>query len=288
MVASLSLPHKPPRPPALALVSGKGGVGRSSLALNLALTLGKLQHHVLLVDADPHPGHLALLADVESPEALLSTGAAQTRPLSESVDLLRVFPADQQSFHQPLEIDEQALGLLEGQYSFLIADTGPGIDRASQAAAIAADACWVVITPELTAVADGYATAKSLQGQEPRLEFGCLVNGAEDEEEAENLQQGFADLFERFLGAKIDNRGYIPLDRTVRDAAKSQSPFCLASPSTQAAMAVADLASELTERHPIVTLSRHRGYLEGIADIVSAPTDEKMAMRPAQEPSLIV
>ncbi|MBT6144759.1 MAG: P-loop NTPase, partial [Gemmatimonadetes bacterium] len=52
------------RPPALALISGKGGVGRSSLALNLAIALGVMQEQVLLVDADPTPGHLALLAGV--------------------------------------------------------------------------------------------------------------------------------------------------------------------------------------------------------------------------------
>ncbi|MBT5058666.1 MAG: AAA family ATPase [Gemmatimonadetes bacterium] len=275
-------------PPALALISGKGGVGRSSLALNLALSIGALEQRVLLVDADPNPGHLALLAGYELPESFLPLGITQTLALSESVDLLQFHAATEDTRCQPLHIDGEALSAFESRYDIIIADTGSGIAASAQAAARAADASWVVITPELTAVADGYATAKSLLCFEPATRLGCLVNAAEDEEEAEDLHHGFADLLDRFLEAKIDNRGYIPFDRTVRDAAKSQSPFCLAKPSTQAALAVAALASELTERHPIVTLPRHRAYLEGIADFVSASPDGSLAMRQAQEPSLIV
>ena len=274
-------------PPALALVSGKGGVGRSSLALNLALSIGALEQQVLLVDADPNPGHLALLAGYESPESFLPRGITQTLALSESVDLLQFHTAMEYGCCQQLHTDGEVLSAFESRYDLIIADTGSGIDASAQAAARAADASWVVITPELTAVADGYATAKSLLTFESATRLGCLVNAAEDEEEADDLHQGFADLLDRFLGAKIDNRGYIPLDRTVRDAAKSQSPFCLAKPSTPAALAVAALANELTERHPIVTLPRHRTYLEGIADYVSA-SPGSLAMRQAQEPSLIV
>jgi len=263
-------------------------VGRSSLALNLALSIGALEQRVLLVDADPNPGHLALLAGYELPESFLPLGITQTLALSESVDLLQFHAATEDTRCQPLHIDGEALSAFESRYDIIIADTGSGIAASAQAAARAADASWVVITPELTAVADGYATAKSLLCFEPATRLGCLVNAAEDEEEAEDLHHGFADLLDRFLEAKIDNRGYIPFDRTVRDAAKSQSPFCLAKPSTQAALAVAALASELTERHPIVTLPRHRAYLEGIADFVSASPDGSLAMRQAQEPSLIV
>ncbi|MEE3040985.1 MAG: P-loop NTPase [Candidatus Latescibacterota bacterium] len=286
MVASGSKLQACPRPPALALVSGKGGVGRSSLSLNLALSLGTLNRSILLIDADPHPGHLALLGGVESPPSLLATGCAQTRSLSPSVDLLQVFPPVGENPHlDDLHMDSGALLAFESQYDLLVTDSGPGIDADSQAASQAADAVWVIITPELTAVADGYATGKRLQQLESQIQLGCLVNAAESAEEAEDLQQGFADLFERFLGAQIDNRGYIPLDRTVRDAAKNQTPFSLARPSTPAALAVADLAIELSERHPIVTLHHHRAYLEGIVDLVSASLDGSMARRQAQEPS---
>ena len=286
-------------PPALALISGKGGVGRSSLALNLAIALGVMQEQVLLVDADPTPGHLALLAGVESGPSLLATGIAQAQQLACGVDLLQIFAgAGEGAGHgispngpaRPLSdlVDGPALQSLESRYHLIIVDTGPGIDLQSMAAARAADAAWVVLTPELTAVADGYATIKHLLSLEPGHPVGCLVNAAESEQEAEDVQGGFVDLIGRFLGAQIDIRGYIPLDRTVREAAKGQSPFCLEKPSTPAAVAVADLASELTERRPIVTHRRHRAYLEGVADLLSVPVGTSLEMSPVQEPLLIV
>ena len=262
-------------------------MGRSSLALNLAVAMGRLQQQVLLVDADPAPGHLALLAGIESTPAALQSGVLQTCPVTAGVDLLQVYPASDDPFSETVDLDIPDLAEFEAQYQWLIIDTGAGIDTRSLAAARAADVAWVVLTPELTAVADGYAMVKRLLSLEPEHCLGCLVNAAEDVQEAADVQEGFRDLVGRFLGAQIDIRGYIPLDRTVREAAKGQSPFCLASPSTPAAVAVADLASELTERHPIVTLHRHRAYLEGVASLASAAATCSRSMSPAQEPSLI-
>ena len=75
---------------------------------------------------------------------------------------------------------------------------------------------------------------------------------ADSATEAAELQERFAEMTRRFLGAEIDNWGYIPLDRYVREATKRQIPFTLATPPPPAARALARLAANLVEGRPAI------------------------------------
>ena len=116
--------------------------------------------------------------------------------------------------------------------------------------AAATDQVLLLTTPEATAIADAYALLKILLQRRPALTTGLLVNMAESAKEAAELQEKFAELANRFLGAQIHNWGYIPLDRYVREAAKRQIPFTLATPPPPAARALARLAENLVEGQP--------------------------------------
>jgi flagellar biosynthesis protein FlhG len=79
---------------------------------------------------------------------------------------------------------------------------------------------------------------------------------ADSAAEATDLHEKFQEMALRFLGAEIDNRGYIPLDRYVREAVKRQIPFVLASPPTPAAEGIGEVAGALLERESISELGR--------------------------------
>ena len=127
-------------------------------------------------------------------------------------------------------------------------DTGAGIPAKSQDFAAAADEVLLLVTPEPTAIADAYAALKVLLRRRPQQRVGLVVNMADSAAEAAELHEKFREIAARFLGAEIDNRGYIPLDRYVREAVKRQVPFVLATPPSPAAEAVSEMAGWLLQR----------------------------------------
>lgn len=226
-------------PRSLAVTGAKGGVGRSMLALNLALAAG-CKGRVLLLDATFGRGDLATLAGVAAPEPI-QTEAPAVVAIGSGVDLA-VLPA---RFPHATNLPSVSW---EAQYDWIVADTGTGVDGHALAAARAADDVLLVVAPELPAVADGYATLKALRTLRPDLCAGCVVNMADSSQEAAEVQAGLQDMAMAFLGAQIDNQGYIPFNRDVRVASKGQTPFVLAFPSSPAAVAIARIATRFIER----------------------------------------
>ena len=149
-------------------------------------------------------------------------------PVTEGVDLAQLSTAPNPC--TATGWDSPALLALEAGYDWIVADTGTGFDARSLAAARTADDVLLLVAPELPAVADGYATLKALRMFRPDLRVGCVVNMAESAEEAGGIHEGLLDLSRSFLGAEIDNLGYIPFNRAVRTAAKGQTPFVIAFP----------------------------------------------------------
>ena len=143
----------------------------------------------------------------------------------------------------PAVVEE--LEAFAADFDVLVIDTGAGIADKTVDLVIAADEALVVVTPEPTAIADAYATLKTLLLHRSDLVTGLLVNMADSAEEAAELHDKFAELASRFLGAEIDNRGYIPLDRYVREAVKRQVLLALTVPPSPAAQELMRLAGDL-------------------------------------------
>lgn len=245
---------------ALAITSGKGGVGKSVIALNLAVTLARAGRRVLLVDADLGLGNSAVLLGVSSEYTLEDVLAGRCR-VEEAVvsgpEGMVLLPAASDmnvAFWDEAEIDAEIgseLREFEMGFDFVLIDTGAGIAAKSVDFVAAAAEALLIVTPEPTAIADAYATLKVLHQRGGGLELGLLVNMADSATEATDLHEKFQEMALRFLGAEIDNRGYIPLDRYVREAVKRQIPFVLASPPTPATEAIGEVAGVLLDREGI-------------------------------------
>ena len=258
------------QPRAIAIASGKGGVGKSCLALNLSVALARQQQRVLLVDADLGLGDTATLLGI-SPEYAVEDvlggrctveQAATTGP--EGLVVLPAAADGDASFWDGVQPDGAlgpALTRFEAGFDFVIVDTGAGIGRKVVDFVIAADEAWILITPEPAAIADAYATIKVLLRANPEVCPGLVVNMADSAAEAEDLHVKFQEIAGRFLGARIDNRGYIPLDRYVREAAKRQTAFVLADPPSPAAQALMRLAGDLLAATPTEP-ARQEGVFE--------------------------
>ena len=240
-------------PRSVALTSGKGGVGKSCIALNLATHLATRGERVLLLDGDLGLGNVALLLGVDGEwtfEDVLLGRSRIAESVVEGPNGLAVLPAsteggsdfwDQVLVEAPLVEDLESFA---SEFDVLVVDTGAGIADKTLDLVVAVDEVLLVITPEPAAIADAYAMFKALLSLHPDLVGRLVVNMADSADEAMELYDKFSELVARFLGAEIDNRGYIPLDRYVREAVKHQVPFSLVAPPSPAAKALEQLAGQ--------------------------------------------
>jgi flagellar biosynthesis protein FlhG len=251
--------------PLVFVTGGKGGVGKSSLALNLALELGKRGRRVLLVDLDLGLGNLAVMLKLSVRRSVedflegtapvgdcltsLSTGSAGPG----CVDLF-AGAAGSGELARPDSARRARLfdGLREAAraYDVVLADGAAGIGPDVLAFAGAADLVLAVATPEPASVTDVYGILKALDtwSREQGVEVptpGLVFNRVSGPSEANALLARLGSVTRRFLSRNPRLVGWIPESRSVREAVLAQRPFVQSEPRALAAQCVARLAARL-------------------------------------------
>lgn len=253
-VTTVSPARPRPRVRTLAVTSGKGGVGKSTLAANLALLMARAGQRVLLVDADLSLANLDVLlgmiprhhlGDVvngqkEIDEVVLETPYGfRLLPASSGIERL----ANLDDFSRETLL--RAFSRLEETCDLLILDTAPGIGRQTIHFAAAADEIAIVTTPEPTAFSDAYATLKVLaQGRRAGEPF-LIVNRAGSAEEGRRTAQRIQRVARRFLGFEPELLGHVPEDPSVGTSVHRQEPLVSLFPQSPAAQALAALAERI-------------------------------------------
>ena len=250
-------PDRPrPRVRTLAVTSGKGGVGKSTLATNLAILCARAGKRVLLVDADLSLANLDLLlgmiprhnlGDVLSgkrgiEEVVLETPyGIKLLPASSGIERL----ADLDDFSREKLLRE--LSKFEESCDLLILDTATGIGRQTLHFASAADEVAIVTTPEPTAFSDAYATLKVLANRSRCGQPFLVVNRANSAQEARRTAKRIQTVAQRFLGFEPELLGHIPEDVTVGTSVLRQEPLVSLFPQSPAAQALLKLTDRLLE-----------------------------------------
>jgi flagellar biosynthesis protein FlhG len=243
----------------VVVASGKGGVGKSHLAANLALALGERGCRVLLVDADFSQANLDLLLGVH-PRHDLSHVFAGERTLEEiavrgpkNVTLVPAATNDPDL----ADLDDvrresllRGLGTLAADADLVLIDTASGVSRQVTWFCLGADDVLLMTTPEMPAFSDAYGLVKLLQRQgltrPPRL----VVSMADGPEEAEETSHRIRLVARRFLRLELESWGWIPLDPAVPGSVRRQEPLLHAFPQSPAAMAYRALAERLWDPMP--------------------------------------
>jgi flagellar biosynthesis protein FlhG len=245
----------------IAITSGKGGVGKTNLAVNLATVLAGMRRRVVLLDADLGLANADILCNVQ-PRFNLAHVVAGQRALSEVVTpvpagfalipgasglakMADLTEADRKRIVAELDtVDENA--------DALIIDTGAGIGRNVLSFTSTADHVVIVTTPEPTAITDAYAVMKVLvrcgtvDGRDSRISI--LVNMARNRDEALQVHERITSVARQFLKTDVAFSGYVVADAAVQQAVRKRAPFVQQSPNCAAAQCVQAWANRMDHR----------------------------------------
>lgn len=239
----------------IAVCSGKGGVGKSIVSLNLALALARSGASVCLLDVNLSLGNIDLMCRLNGYWNLshVVSGARSLKeiqlqgPLGINVVTGASGLTDLADCSEAVRKD--VLGQmqeLEATHDYLILDNGTGIHQSIRQFVVSADDVLIVTTPEPTAIADAYATIKSLSTMES-LEIHTLVNQSTSADQAENVFQQLKKTTELFLHTGLKQAGQIPHDVNVVQSVYDREPIVLSHPDCPASDAIFRLAQHLID-----------------------------------------
>jgi len=242
----------PPR--VISVTSGKGGVGKSSVVANLAMTLAEKGERVLLLDGDFGLANLDIMFDLKARGTIHDVLSGERAPrdilarVAPNVDIIPASSGVMEMTQLGDEKKSQLLDILqslENAYDVLLIDTGAGINDDVTWLNSSAGEVIVVATPEPTSVADAYALMKVLHQKHKLKEFQFLVNQARSEAEALRVYQQITNVADRFLNVKIDYLGHVLWDELCTYAVRQRKPIVSAYPSSNAAKNFSKLADTL-------------------------------------------
>ncbi|MEO6030905.1 MAG: MinD/ParA family protein [Burkholderiaceae bacterium] len=247
----------------LALTSGKGGVGKTFLAANLAAVLAQRGERVLVLDADLGLANLDVVLNLQPKITLheVFTGKAALEdailPAPGGFSVLLAGSGLVEYSRLTPELREQLLHIIETlapRFDRILIDTGAGISDVVLYAVSLADAVLVIATPEPTSMTDAYAAIKVLATQQARREIGLVVNEVGRVGEGRVIAGQLQLVVERFVvpllapggrALTLELFGEVPLDPAVREAVQKRALLVDLLPGSAAARAVHAIAAKL-------------------------------------------
>lgn len=237
-----------------SVFSGKGGVGKSSLCINLAFCLAEMNHQCLLMDCDLGLANLDILLGITvraNLQDLLRTDMdvkSIILPVHPGFDLI---PAAS-GVPELVEMDEDQRSLLLekmmpilGTYDFLFLDLSAGLNPTVLSLAQATCKRILILTPEPTSLTDAYAMVKVLSSKHEQRDFLVLVNQVEDREEARQTFNRLNNAVKKFLGFDLVYLGMVREDGNMGLSVLHQKPLAKFSPGSIAVQDIRKIAERI-------------------------------------------
>jgi flagellar biosynthesis protein FlhG len=237
---------------AIAITSGKGGVGKTNIAVNLALALCKAGKRVVLFDADLSLSNAYILMGL-SPKQTIVDALEADLPLSQvctdgpmglklitgGSGLNELMNMSAKSRHRII----RSLRELSSEFDYLVVDTAAGIEDNVLDFVFACNRVLVVVVGEPAAFIDAYACIKVLSQFGRVTHFDVVVNLARDEAHGKDVFKRFKGIVDRFLTANLYHVGTIPEDENLLASVNNCVPPLVSAPDSKASQAIEALGN---------------------------------------------
>lgn len=252
----------------IAVTSGKGGVGKTNLSVNLGIAMSQSGKRVALLDADMSLANVDILLGL-SPEYNLSHVLQGEKSLQDIMltgpEGLLVIPASSgiQRMSELATAEQagiiRAFSDIDQDLDVLIVDTAAGISSSVVNFARASQEIIVVICDEPTSLTDAYAYIKLLNRDFGIGKFQVIANMVQSTQQGQQLFTKLTKVTDRYLDVSLGYVGAVPFDEALRKAVQKQKPVVAAFPGSKASLAIKDLARQI-DNWPIK--KQAGGYLE--------------------------
>jgi flagellar biosynthesis protein FlhG len=238
----------------IVVASGKGGVGKSTLALNIALSLCNQGKKVILMDADLGLANIDIMLGL-LPKYNLHHMIQGKKNLKDIIiagpEGLSIIPGGS-GITELANLDENTLkrllvelGKIDGEFDYMIIDTGAGISNNVISFLLSADDVIFVTTPEPTSMTDAYGMVKAIARRSTGKTFYLVVNRVVDNIEGVLVAEKFKLVCDRFLNLPINILGHVINEPLIGEGIRRQRAFIELFPRSQAAKNIDSIASNL-------------------------------------------
>lgn len=229
-------------PEILAITSGKGGVGKTNLCVNMACVLRQLGKRVLIIDADIHLGNVDLLMGMR-PDYTIADVLQGTKSLKDivtrapgDVDVLPAASAVTDLLESEGEMFKNlisAFSRFQHDYDVVLVDTAAGISTQVLSFVLSADKIIVVATPDPASITDAYGIVKVITQKSPQAVISLVLNMVDREEEGESIFRKMNLMTQRFLSHNLNFGGSIRQEIRISQAIRAQQPVVLSDPNSR-------------------------------------------------------
>lgn len=246
----------------LAVASGKGGVGKTFISVNLAIAFSQMNKKVLLVDADLGLANADIIFGV-TPKHSLQDAVFKGKDLKDvvistnyGVDLL----AASSGSREMVSLGQARMGMLinnlirfASEYDVLIFDCAAGIESNVMSFLSAAPQGVVVMTNQPTSMMDVYALIKLVHQEGSVMKLGLIVNMVDDDAQGRRIVATLSQVTQRFLSSSVNLLGIIPRSREVEMAIRTRKPLLISRGDDDVSRRLKEIAKSILQKRTAVT-----------------------------------
>jgi len=261
----------------IAVISGKGGVGKSNITLNVAIDLVNRGKKVLIFDLDIGMGNIDILLGLQSKHSIVDM-FDQHLPIEEVIEttsnglsyitagsgLTDLFQMNEEKIHFFLDQFNHVLD----RYDFIFFDMGAGATKESLFYILSADECFVVTTPEPTAMMDAYAMIKHVHSRNNDLPFYLIMNRVQTKKDGKMATERLKRVVYQFLKKDMVSLGQLSYDKIVSKAVSKQTPFVISDPKSMIAKEIHDLMSDYLTDPDAEPSAQQSGFISKLKKLI--------------------
>jgi flagellar biosynthesis protein FlhG len=252
----------------ITVTSGKGGVGKTNVTVNIAIALSQKGYRVVIIDADLGLSNIDVIFGIVPKYTLvdlINNGMSILDILCEGPGNIK-FISGGSGVQELINLDTSSLeafianmSILDQIADYILIDTGAGLSDHVMNFVLSADEVLLVTTPEPTSITDAYALVKTVSRTKKDCRINVLINRADDESEAESVYNNFSMVADKFLGMKLKKIGYLPFDQLLIKSVKMQKPYLLNYPKNLTSKLLINIADSLAESDNCQNNTAHHG-----------------------------